>query len=293
MNKLFSRAPFLGIWAFMIILISMGLGHSVMILIQKLVPADYVYLAAIGLGLLGLYLIKRGIKAKSDTTATLNGLFGGLFIWTGWIEFSFVYIAQRYAVEPLVENGEVVTNPEYLIMPSSLGLLALFMVVFVLNTNTYCTFFNWLQRALKINRPDIKRVKFRDRPVALTTTIEAIMLLWFFYILLLLTYDDRLFGDRHPVTYIIAFGSLLWSIYLIRKLLRIKRFGYALRYALPTVIIFWNVVEIFGRWNLLNEIWVEPLAYWLEMSIFFLVMVGLIVVFYIEDRREKKLAKTT
>lgn len=287
MAKTLQKAPFLGIWAFIIILISMGLGHSVMILIQKLLPENLVYVGAGALGFLGVWLVYRGTKQKSDTSATLNGLFGGLFIWTGWIEFAFVYTATRYGVEPLMENGEVVTNPEYLIMPSSLGLLAVFVLVFFFNTNTYCTFFNWLHRVLGLKKAEVKRVKFRDRPVALTTTIEAIILLWFFYILLLVVYDDAFFGDRHPATYIVAFGSLLWSLYLIRKLFRIKQFGYAIRYALPTVIIFWNVVEIFGRWNMLKEIWVEPQHYWLEMSIFAAVMLGLIVIFYIEDRRDR------
>ncbi len=52
---------------------------------------------------------------------TLWGLFGGLLFWTGWIEFIYVYYAHRFGVQPLIIDGEVVTKPEYLIMPSSFG----------------------------------------------------------------------------------------------------------------------------------------------------------------------------
>lgn len=72
----------------------------------------------------------------------------------------------------------------------------------------------------------------------MSTAIELIMILWTFYIILLIVYDSSIFGDKHPVTYIIAFGSLLWSAYLFMKLLRIKKLGFAIRYAIPTVIIF-------------------------------------------------------
>ncbi len=53
-------------------------------------------------------------------------LFRGLLVWTGWIEFAFVYFANRYNVAPLMDNGEIATKPEYLIMPSSVGFWAVF-----------------------------------------------------------------------------------------------------------------------------------------------------------------------
>jgi hypothetical protein len=53
-------------------------------------------------------------------------------------------------------------------------------------------------------------------------------------------------------------------LYLIRSLLRISEFSYALRYAIPTVIIFWNFIEVLGRWEILNELWVKPVEHWRE-----------------------------
>ena len=33
--------------------------------------------------------------------------------------------------------------------------------------------------------------------------------------------------------------------------------GHAIRYAIPTVIILWNVVEIPGKWNFYTEPWIS------------------------------------
>jgi hypothetical protein len=100
--------------------------------------------------------------------------------------------------------------------------------------------------------------------VATIVFIESVSLVWFFYVVLLLVYDEDIAGEYHPATWIVAFGSLLWSLYLIRSLLRISEFSYALRYAIPTVIIFWNFIEVLGRWEILNELWVKPVEHWRE-----------------------------
>lgn len=115
------KKPFAGILAFAIVLLTMPLGHAAMIIMEKTFGLEYVYQAAVILGILGFLLVVWGVVINKETKSTFLGLFGGLFIWTGWIEFAFVYYANRYGVEPLMVNGEVITKPEYLIMPSSIG----------------------------------------------------------------------------------------------------------------------------------------------------------------------------
>ena len=115
--------------------------------------------------------------------------------------------------------------------------------------------------------------------------MELIAILWMFYLLLLFVYDQEFLGDRHVVTYLVAFGSLLWSVFLMRNLAKIRQMGYAIRYAIPTVIIFWNFVEILGRWNILNEIWVKPYEYWLEMVLTLAVFVVLFGVSLVEKKK--------
>ena len=272
-------SPWTGILSFLIVLFTMPLGPAAMILMEKVLGQDYLYPAAFGLGVLGVVMLLVGIISKKETSATFWGLFGGLFVWTGWIEFGYVYFANRFGVQPLIENGEVVTKPEYLIMPSSYGFWAIVMLFYIFSTRSGCNFFNWIQRKIHYGQP-VETLQPIVRNVAMTTFMELNVLLWTCYMVLLFAYDTEFLGDRHPVTMLIAFGSLAWSIYLFIRLLKIKKLAYAIRYAIPTVIIFWTFVEILGRWDMLTEIWVEPSHYWLEMTMMavaFLVLLGVLL----------------
>ena len=280
--------PFIGILAFLIVLFTMPLGHAAMIIMEKIFGYEYVFLAAFILGLIGIVLLIFGVRNKNETKATVYGIFSGLFIWTGWIEFAFVYIAQKYNISPLIENGEVVTKPEYLIMPSSIGFLAVFLFYFLFNGKTQCKFFTWWQKLFKIDRTTIVGAN-KNKSFALISAMEIIMVLWTFYIVLLILYDKAFFGDRHPLAYIVAFGSLLWSFYLFFKLIKIRKWAYALRYSIPTVIIFWNFVEILGRWNIFKEIWIEPGKYWIEMLSILFVFALLFSVILFERKSNQKL----
>lgn len=280
--------PFTGILAFMTVLLSMPLGHAIMIIMEKSFGESHMYRAALVMGIIGVILLVIGTLLKTENKATFAGLFAGLFIWTGWIEFSHVYIAHRFNVSPLMENGEVVTKPEYLIMPASAGFLAMFLLYYIFNTKTGCTFFIWIQKLIRIPSRYAIQVTAQQKNYALITAVELVVLLWTFYLVLLFAYDSIFLGDKHPVTYFIAFGSLLWSAFLFKDLLKMNNLGYAIRYSIPTVIIFWNFVEILGRWNILEEIWVKPYEYWIEVTLIFAIFALLIAVSLIEKGKTKK-----
>ncbi len=280
------KKPFVGIIAFMIVLMTMPLGHALMIVMENIFGHSHIYLAAMILGFFGLILLIWGMIVKKQLGATLLGLFGGLFVWTGWVEFAFVYFANRFNVAPLMEAGEVITKPEYLIMPSSIGFWAIFILYYFFGTKTGCTFFTWFQKRLGIVNP--KQLQPAVRNVAITTFMELNMILWTFYLMLLFLYDKQFIGDDSFVMHIVAYGSLLWSLYLFMKLIKKTQMSYAIRYAIPTVIIFWNFVEILGRWGLFKEIWVHPFEYALEMILFVLVIIILLVIVFLEQKKAKR-----
>lgn len=283
----FTRKPFIGILSFLFVLFTMPLGHSAMVIMEKSFGREYIFHAALVVGFAGLGFLIAGIFAKNVTVGTFLGLFAGLFVWTGWIEFSFVYYAHRQGVTPLAVNGEIVTKPEYLLMPSSIGFLAVMMIYYVLGNKTDCPFFSWFQRRMGV--ASVLQSRQSDKNPAMVTFIEFIAILWTFYLLLLFAYDEKFFGEKHVFTYLVAFGSLFWSIYLFKKLLLKSQIAYAVRYAIPTVIIFWNFVEVLGRWNLLKEIWLEPKEYALEMGLILAVFAAIAVTsFYSGSRQEKK-----
>ncbi|MCB0605347.1 MAG: hypothetical protein KDC25_10795, partial [Saprospiraceae bacterium] len=261
MNKVGLRN---GFFSFLLVLLLMPIGHAIMVLNEHLLM-EYKYQGAIAMGFAGIILLIWGIKKNSKPTlATILGFLGGVLVWTGWVEFSFMWIAEKNNVSHLMVDNEIATKREYLVMMSSLGLLCTFYF-FYLFTRSNCTFYIWQQKHLGF-REDIKTQVGFKKPFAVSTFIETIMIIWTFYVVLLLVYDDQIAGDRHIATYIVGFGSLLWSLYLISKLVRIQSFDYAIRYAVPTVIIFWNFVEILGRWDLFKEIWVHPMEYKWEVS---------------------------
>lgn len=262
---------FTGLSAFLVVLFVMPLGHALMILMEHLLGHGFLFTGAIILGMAGVILVFTGARSSSETTGTWLGFFGGILVWTGWVEFSYVFFAQHLSIDPLIKNGEVATKPEYLLMTSSVGLLLATLLYFLFNGRTRCHFFVWVQERLHLG---IKaQPAGAERDYSIITFMETTFILWFFYILLLLVYDDRILGDRHPATYIVLVGSLIWSIYLFVRLMKIRRMAPAIRYAIPTVIIFWNAVEILARWEFFKEIWVHPMHYAGEMGLILLAFI--------------------
>ncbi len=281
----------IGLLAFVIVLLLMPLGHTLMVLMER-VFGSAVFLSALVVGALGVVMLWWGVaRPGRDLYATLLGAFGGVLTWTGWIEFSFVWVAGKLGVQPLMQDGEILTKPEYLVMLSSLGLLGTMLMLYIF-AHTRCPFFNWIQKRFGIFRK-VAIPSPSQRPLAMIAFMEMVMLIWTFYVVLLICYDDAIAGDRHPATWVVAFGSLAWSIYLFNKLMRIKSFDHAVRYAIPTVVIFWNFVEIMGRWDMFKEIWVHPKEHWLENSLLLAMLIGFSAYYIIKGRKDRQRRKRT
>ena len=281
-----NKKPFIGILSFVAVLFAMPLGHALMIMIERILGETWKFPGAALLGFFGLVLLIIGSAKEKETPATWYGFFAGIFLWTGWVEFSFVYFAQHLAIPPLMENGEIITKPEYLIMPSSAGLFLSTVAFFLVYGQTNCRFFKWLQRHFKIKIASAQISSKRN--FAAITAMETMYIMWAFYIVLLIAYDKTILGDRHPVTYFIFIGSLIWSLYLFIRLIKFNKMASAVRYAIPTVIIFWNSVEILARWKFFKEIWIEPQHYILEMILILLAFIGITVFsILIPDKKAK------
>ena len=142
--------------SFTIVLFSMPLGHALMILMEKFMTPGPMHYAAFFMGLAGLLMVIVGVFVKSDTRQTLWGFFGGLLFWTGWVEFLFMYYARRFGVQPEIENGEIVTKPEYLILPASFGMWMMVMTMYIFSTKNGCDFITWIQKKLFRSRRAVK-----------------------------------------------------------------------------------------------------------------------------------------
>lgn len=268
-NKKNERHWWMATASFLFVLCMMPLGHALMIIMEHTLPPSTLHYAAFAMGACGMMMVITGVFAKGDTRQTLWGLLGGLLFWTGWVEFLFMYFANRFGTQPLLDatTGEVITRPEYLIMPASFGFWMMIMMMYVFCTRNGCNFINWWQRLLLGSGRGQIAARPMTRHTSIVTFMELEMILWASYLLLMFCYDDEFLGDHHPVTFAIGLGCLIGSCFIFAKQLRISAWGANIRMAIPAVIVFWVPVEILGRVNFLQEIWIAPLRHKTEMAV--------------------------
>lgn len=277
--------------SFLMVLFAMPLGHALMIIMERAMEPTAVHYSAFLMGLVGLIMVIIGVFVKGDTRQTLWGLFGGLLFWTGWVEFLFQYYANRWGVQPEIENGEIVTKPEYLILPATFGLWAMVMVMYIFSTRNGCLFMNWLQKVLFRSKKKEVVANTAIRHTSIVTFMELNMILWTCYLLLMFCYDKNFLGDHHPLTFLVGLGCLVGAIFMFRRQLKIGTWGANIRMAVATVIVFWTPVEILGRMNFFNEIWVEPEKYKVQMISILVVFVVLVVYLWYVSAKKKKVSE--
>lgn len=262
--------------SFFLVLFIMPLGHAAMILMEHLMAPGPLHVCAFLLGLAGLLITIAGVFVRGDLRQTLCGLFGGLLFWTGWVEFLFQYYADRYGMQPLVDpmKGNV-TQPEYLIMPATFGMMMMVLLIYLFSIRSGCNFFNWCQRRLFGGRRDIIVVRPMTRHTSIVTFMELNMMLWVSYVLLMFCYDTHFLGDTHPVTIAIGLGCLVGSVFIFLRQLRIPSWGANIRMAIATVMTLWTFVEILGHIGILKEIWLEPTEHVGAMSVLAALFLGL------------------
>jgi hypothetical protein len=279
--KKYYQAPIPAIIAVLIVYFWQGLGHTVMYLMEHRWFPQQVLLVAFIAGLVGAVMIYVG-RNKSENAATLLGFAGGSLVWLGWIEFSFVWVADDLGVQEAMWGAKP-TLPEYRVMLSSVGVMFASLLFFFFNKETRCNAFMWLHRHLRMNLGD--KNPAAQRNLCSIVAMETIYVTWFFYLYLLVIYNPDIFGTEHWVTFASCAFFAVWAIYLIQRLWWYQRMAPALRYAIPTAIIAWNVNEILEKWGHLEEVWVQPQRYAFELSMVALALVLVIVLAVVSPPR--------
>lgn len=310
--------------AFFLVLLTMPLGHALMILMEHFMQPTLLHYCAFFMGFAGFILTIIGVFVQGDTKQTLFGLFGGLLFWTGWVEFLLAYYAQRYGVHcDLTGNGVVQTTttyvngigvsheflingipledysreelklirgsrPEYLIMPSSFGFFMMFALVYLFCIRTGCNAINWCQKKLFGKRRDIIVARPMTRHTSIVTFMELNTMMWMLYLVLMFCYDPVFLGSRHPVTLAVAVACLVGSFFMFKRELKIGAWGANIRMAIATVIVFWSFVEVMARNGFMKEIWVAPLEHQTEMWSILGTFIALIVLLIIYSKKRHK-----
>lgn len=225
------------------------------------------FYAGMGMGAFGLGLVIAGAFIKGDARQSLLGLFGGMFYWMGAIDFLFMYYAERFGTQAQLDpvTGEIVSRPEYLILPATFGFWAMVMMLYLFCTANGCNFLNWWQRLFFGKHKKEIAARPMTRHTSIVVFMEVTTMLWTCYLTLMFCYDERFLGDRHPVTLLVGMLGLIGSLFMFARLLRYSSWGMSLRYGFATVIIFWIAVEAFDRISLLPALWNAPREHLLQI----------------------------
>jgi hypothetical protein len=274
------QAPVPALLAVIIVFVWQGLGHTIMVLMQHWFSGN-VFAAAFAVGTVGAAMVWVG-RDKPENAATLLGFIGGSLMWLAWVEFSFVWTAEHLHLQGQMVGAKI-TKPEYLIMPSSIGVMFATLLYFYSNKETRCNAFMWLHRNLHMSPGE--KTSGQGRNIAALVAMETVYVTWFFYIYLLLIYDETILGIRHWFTYASVGFFMVWALYLAQRLWWYQRMAPALRYAIPTAIIGWNVVEVLEKMGTITEFWIHPEKYTRELTLIGVALAVTIGAFLLTKRR--------
>lgn len=227
------------------------------------------FYAGMIMGIAGLMLVVAGVFMKGDVKQTLAGLFGGMFYWMGAVDFLFMYFANRFGTQPQLDpvTGEIVSRPEYLILPATFGFWVMTMMLYVFCTVNGCNFLNWWQKLLLGKRKKEIAARPMTRHTSIVAFMEVITMLWTCYLVLMFCYDERFIGDRHPLTLCVGMLGLIGSLFMLARLVRYKSWGLSLRFGFATVIIFWIAVEVFDRIHVIEGLLSDPRAHTDQLAV--------------------------
>jgi hypothetical protein len=277
-------------------ILGIGLAHALMRAIEEALGHDNTYIASIFLGLAAIVMLWYGVKSKSETFATWIGFFSGIVIWMTWVEFFYMYYGRKnFGIMPRMEDGAVTTEPEYLIMTATTGVLLFMLAFYIFDKDTRCNMFLWIQKCLGLRAglgPSTKTA--RDRNYAIITFMETVYVTWFMYAWNLIVFDPTFVGFGKSAFYVEAFTvfiSIIWGGYCFSRLMKYRRTSTAIRYGLPTANILWISVEIATRWGLFKEIWLYPTEHALELLTLFAAFVVLSFIIYKAPKKSSEVGE--
>lgn len=263
-----------GILSFIVILLTMPLGHAFVVLMEHNLSGPQLFLSAGLLGAGGIALAIAGNKLKSEAMQILCGTFGAILFWGAWVEFIFINYSHSLKVEPLMDGDSVLTKPEYRTMPVSIPFAALSLIMYTYMANTRWGVILLFRKWLHISNESVAR----NISPSISAFIEMILLIWWAYLLLLVEFDPDLLGHHHPLTLATATICLVAGIILLVRSWRAETWASALRQAIVNVCVLWTFVEIMIKLKLFTEVWIYPEKYIVEML---LIVCAFIVALYL------------
>jgi hypothetical protein len=253
------RRPLVGLLGLMVGFLTQPLGHTVY-KVNIAIFGDAAVFSSIAMGMLGLLLVFRGLKAD-ELKATWMGMLGGWFMWMGWFEYSFKFYSVLYDVPgfPVEANGYVAAPQANMLQATLPIMLAIFMLYGMFNLQTKCNFMRWFHRNLGFSpgmpTPDNKR------SFARITAMEVLFVTWFCYLFWLYAIYLGTRGTGVMIVMGLYFAWTIWAFYLIWKCTQQIRMAAALRYGIGAGIVLWGSAEMPAHFRAYREYWLYPAEY--------------------------------
>jgi hypothetical protein len=295
------KPPIVGIVTFVLMFLAVGLGHTMMVMIERSLGRDLTLAISPLLGFSGIVMLWYGVKSRNETFQTWIGFFGALIVWMCWVEFFYMWYGRfNWGMLPRMDgaNGLEVsgTYPEYMIMGATVGVLLTMLCFYTFDKDTRCNMFLWFQDKLGLREalgPSTKTAK--DRNYAIITFMETFFVLWFCYSWNLLTFDPGLMG-KGTLFLAVNLGSVfvatVWAGFCLTRLVQYRRTATALRYAIPVGNVAWVNVEILEKLDLMShEVFLAPWSYKLEVSIILAAFGTLIALLLLAPKKPSELGR--
>lgn len=282
------RRPLVGLLGLMVGFLTQPLGHTVY-KVNIAIFDDAAVFSSIAMGILGLLLVFRGLKAD-ELKATWMGMLGGWFMWMGWFEYSFKFYSVLYDVPgfPVEENGYVAAPQANMLQATLPIMLAILLLYGFFNLQTKCNFMRWFHRNLGFSpgmpTPDNKR------SFARITAMEVLFVTWFCYLFWLYAIYLGTRGTGVMIVMGLYVAWTIWAFYLIWKCTQQIRMAAALRYGIGAGIVLWGSAEMPAHFRAYREYWLYPAEYPIFNTIVAIIFVTGIVLI---ARRPKPAANAT
>lgn len=224
--------------------------------LRMLPVSPFLVVAAAALIVFGFALLLISRRVRSDTLQTIVGVFAGLSIWTGGVEYGLVIASRTLGIAKSVASYEgriVGCFGEYVLLKHTWGILVVVCAYLLFLESNRCPVFLWFRRRLPLMRGAVACGRVEN--YAPRVAFEYVTITWTFYVLLLWAYDPVVFGVRGVLTHALFFGSFGVTGWLVVKLCRQRGHGPALRYAIGVAIVAWTPVEIAAKWRLFEQPW--------------------------------------
>lgn len=237
----------------------MPVSHAIVVYL-KTQPSGTLWIAAsLSIGLLGAVLIRLADE-RDEVTASVFGFIAGHCLFIGFFELCFGLGAKALQLQALTspQSGRVLLSPSLQLVELSGLLLLPMLLIHALDASVRCNMFTWIRAKTGLLLAQSTVTKRQYGKIAAS---ETVFVIWTLYVISLVCLDPRVLGPSHWLSYAIYAGLIVWPLYLLARIRRIRHAGHVFRYAIPVGVLFWSWVEMLSSMDLIDEYFMHPRDY--------------------------------